>query len=142
MNWGYKIIIGGALFMLFIIGMSVVMIMRSQDDDLIEKDYYQKGLDFNADYNKQQEAAQDADAPIIEANKEGLKIFFSTSSAYTLECKRPANAALDKTFKGQAIDQQTLNIARSELATGPWYIELSYQKNGKSYLIKREIMLP
>jgi hypothetical protein len=142
MNWGYKIIIGGALFMLFIIGMSVVMIMRSGNDELIDKDYYQKGLDFDADYNKQQEAAQDAEAPLIEVNKAGVKILFRTASSYTLECKRPSNAALDKLFKGQATDQQELNVPRSELAPGPWYLILAYQKNGKSYLIKREIMLP
>ena len=142
MNWGQKIVAGGVLFMLFITGMSVVMIMRNEDDELIEADYYQKGLDYNADYQQQKNALEDPNAPIISTDTADLKIAFSSPVSYQLECKRPSDAKMDKNFSGQANSGQELKISRTDLAPGPWFIRLMYQRNAKLHLIKKEIVLP
>ena len=58
MNWGTKLVIGMGLFMAFIITL-VVFMMRSGSDDLVDKDYYQKGIEYDKEYTRKNQVQQD-----------------------------------------------------------------------------------
>ena len=142
MNWGTKIVIGLALFMTFIIAMATKMFISAGDDDLVEKDYYEKGLSYDTQYDLQKVAQADSVIPHIEADKTGLAITFTSSSSYKLLCRRASDSALDKLVKGTTGSDKLLFIPRNELISGPWKLHLEFTQGGKDYLVEREIMMP
>ena len=46
MNWGIKIILALALFMVLIVSFGVYMV-RSDADSLVAEDYYERGLNYD-----------------------------------------------------------------------------------------------
>ncbi len=75
MNWGTKLVIAMALFMTFIIALSTKMIL-SDKDDLVDKDYYEKGLNYDLDYQRKQNMENDKAEPKIELGLESMKVVF------------------------------------------------------------------
>ena len=139
MNWGTKLMIGMGLFMAFIIAMSVKMFMIAGADDLVEKNYYEKGLAYDEDYNLQKEAMIDSVIPVFRVDKNGLNILFTSAAQYKLICKRPSNSKLDRVFTGEADENYELFLPRNEFEPGPWRFHLEFTVNGKPYLVEREI---
>lgn len=142
MNWGTKLMIGMGLFMAFIIAMATKMVISGGDDDLVEKDYYEKGLAYDKVYNLKTEAVRDSVIPDFDASQNGLIITFKSPVSYKLVCKRPSDSKLDRLFEGQTADGDQLSIPRVQLKSGPWNIYLSFTVNSKQYLVEREIMMP
>ena len=66
MNWGTKIVLGMAVFMLFIIGMVVYMFKIHGNDALVEEDYYEKGLNYNQEYKAKENTLNDGAEPDIK----------------------------------------------------------------------------
>ena len=139
MNWGQKLVLAMALFMTFIVALGVMMFMNEGNDELIEQDYYQQGLNYDSTYRDQQNARIDSVIPILQIDQNGLLISFKESAQYKLTCKRLSDAAMDKLYEGEAA---SIGIGNNELSSGPWLIELHYQITGKPYLLKREIQMP
>lgn len=137
MNWGKISILVLGLFMAFIITL-VVLMGRSSDDALIDKDYYEKGLNYDQDYQDQQQAIKDAVLPDIKVKPAGLSIAFRDSVDFKLSFKRLSDAGMDQNFAGRDIK---LEFSNKELTTGPWIMRLNYTVNEKNYLIKREIQM-
>ena len=142
MNWGTKIVIGLALFMTFIIAMATKMFISAGDDDLVEKDYYEKGLSYDKQYDLQKVALADSVIPHIQVDQSGLAITFTSSSSYKLLCRRASDSALDKLIRGTTDSDNLLFISRSELRGGPWKLHLEFTQAGKDYLVEREIIMP
>ena len=74
MNWGTKLLIGMGLFMAFIITLAVLMI-KSGSDDLVDKDYYQKGIEYDKDYERKSQMQKDQAEPEISIG-ESIRIIF------------------------------------------------------------------
>jgi len=142
MNWGIKIIIGLALFMTFIIAMATKMFINSGDDDLVEKDYYEKGLSYDRQYDLQKIAHADSVIPHFNVEQSGLAITFTSSASYKLLCRRASDSALDRLIKGTTGNDKLLFISRNELRSGPWKLHLEFSQGGKNYLVEREVMIP
>lgn len=139
MNWGQKLVLAMALFMTFIVALGVAMFMNEGNDELIEKDYYQQGLNYDTNYREEQNARIDSVIPELKISPEGLWISFKEPAQYQLSCKRLSDASMDKLYQGESA---AIKIGANELSSGPWLIELHYQIKGKSYLLKREIHMP
>lgn len=133
--------IGMGLFMAFIIAMSVKMFMIASDDDLVEKNYYEKGLAYDVDYNLQQDAIRDSVVPVFKADQRGLNILFTSAAQYKLVCKRPSDAKLDRVFSGEADENDQLFLPKNEFEPGPWKFHLEFTINGKPYLVEHEIVM-
>ena len=142
MNWGTKIVIGMVLFMAFIIAMATKMVISGGDDDLVEKDYYEKGLDYDKQYNLQQNAVTDSVIPDFSASQDGFIISFSEPATYRLVCKRPSDSSFDRVIAGETHADMQLMISRNELKSGPWNLHLEYTIKRKHYLVEREITMP
>lgn len=141
MNWGTKIVIGLALFMTFIIAMATKMVISGGDDELVEKDYYEKGLDYDSRYNQQRDAVTDSVVPLFTSGPHGLTIQFSSPVRYKLVCRRASDAKLDKVFISST-GEESFFIPNEKLKSGPWKMHLSFSVKGKAYLVEREIMMP
>lgn len=129
------------LFMAFIITLSVKMI-TSNDDALIEKDYYEKGLKYDETYNAKQEAVTDSVVPLIEENDEGLNISFSDKAKCKMTFKRLSDAKMDTTIERNTDEDFTIQVFEEDLKSGRWMLSLKYIIDNKAYLLEREINMP
>lgn len=141
MNWGTKLIIALALFMGFIITLSIKMIFSSEDA-LIEKDYYEQGLNYNQKYDARQLAITDSVVPQISVTENGLLIQFIRPAVCKLNLKRLANSRMDTIITRQTNADFELPIMKNELASGPWMLSIDYIINKKNYLFEQEIIMP
>jgi len=139
MNWGKGIIGGMVLFMLYIISMCVYMFMAP--DDGYDHQYYEKGLNFNKDYNKEQQVQQDHARPLIEVAGKTISITFSKPASGTIKFIRPANEALDNVIKLDSMRGKGMNIPVQNMAAGRWQLVLNWESNHKAYLYQQEIYI-
>ncbi|WP_423148145.1 FixH family protein [Rubrolithibacter danxiaensis] len=141
MNWGTKLLLAMGLFITFIVGMGTKMIL-SKGDDLVENDYYEKGLDYDKSYNRELNAVRDSVIPAFYVDEYALSISFRYPAKYKLICKRPSNAKLDKIYQGTTDEDRCVIIPRKNFRKGPWLFRLEFTVNEKEYLVEKEIIMP
>jgi hypothetical protein len=141
MNWGTKIIIGMGLFMGFIATLVTFMIINNEKDALIEKDYYEKGLNYDLDYKAMQDARDDKVIPIITTNEKGTTITFPVAVAYEMLWRRLSDPNLDRKFKSD-IPEEEVFIPLNDLKSGSWLLRIQYKTDEKNYLYQNKIMIP
>ena len=142
MNWGTKVVIGMALFMAFILAMATKMVIDGGDDDLVEKDYYEKGLAYDRVYDLKTMAITDSVVPDFKVGEEGLVISFKSPSAYKLVCKRSSDSSLDQVFEEKINEVVSFVVPKGKLKKGPWNLIIEFSSNGKEYLVEREMTMP
>jgi hypothetical protein len=79
MNWGTKLIIGMLLFMSFIVVLGVLMV-RSDNDALVETNYYEKGLNYDQEYAAKTQVGKDQASPVTSITAAQISIQFKTSA--------------------------------------------------------------
>jgi len=142
MNWGTKIVMGMFAFMLFIVGMVIYMFHMHGRDALIEENYYEKGINYNSEFDAKQNVIQDDAKPKITITNTQLVIQLKGSAQYELVLMRAANSDDDVNLKGNTTGSSHLIlIDRTKMAKGIWFINLSWNTNGKTYLFKNNITL-
>lgn len=142
MNWGTKIILGMVTFMLFIIAMVVYMFSVHDKDPLIEENYYEKGINYNVEYNALQNVIKDQAQPKITVTTNQIIIEIKESAKYKVVLMRPSSSADDVKQDGITIgDNNLILIDKRELAKGLWFLNLQWQSKGKDYLYKNNIIL-
>jgi hypothetical protein len=134
MNWGKGIIGGMIMFMLFIIGMCIYMFMAPADD--YDHQYYEKGLSFNHDYNREQQVSKDHAQPIIGQTGDHITFLFSEPVNGSVKFMRPSSTAMDKVFK---LEGKQLTIATASIKSGQWQLVFDWTSNNKAYLYQHEI---
>lgn len=142
MNWGKKLIIGMALFMAFIVSLGAVMIMKTDDDALIEKNYYEKGISYGKDFDAKQAAIDDMVLPAIHTNNFGVTITFPVPVKYQLVCRRLSDYHMDKVFNGYTDEDRNIQLSKGMLESGPWRLRIEYTADDKNYLFEGEITMP
>jgi hypothetical protein len=142
MNWGTKIILGMVAFMLFIIVMVIYMFSVHGNDALVDEDYYEKGINYNNEYNAKQNMVNDKAEPKITINDSQIIIQLKDSASYELKLMRPSSAKDDIKDKGTTVaDAHLILINRQHMHKGLWFLELKWKSNNKEYLYKKNITL-
>ena len=142
MNWGTKIVLGMVAFMLFIVAMVVYMFSVHGKDALIDEDYYEKGINYNQEYNARQQMITDQAEPIITINDSQLIIQLKDSASYELKLMRPASAKNDIKEKGTTVgDANLILLNHKDMHKGLWFLELKWNSHNKAYLFKKNITL-
>lgn len=140
MNWGVKIIIGLAAFMLFIIGSSIYMISKDSDS-LIDDDYYEKGLEYDVVYDRKQNLEDDHAKPSLTIVKDTLVVSFKMlGNKGEIFFKRPSDGALDKKIPFFT-DTDVFKMPISALAKGNWSLELTWKSNAKNYVDNQSLFI-
>ena len=139
MNWGKGIIIFLCAFMLFIVAMGIAM-FRQPDD--IDEHYYEKGLAFDVDYNKEKQVINDKAQPVVSFNHDTLQVRFTAPAKGILNFLRPANAKIDSQFKLQSDTNNEVKIPISAIRQGRWQLVFNWESHGKTYLFTKEIFIP
>jgi hypothetical protein len=136
MNWGKGLVIGLVLFMSFIT-ILVVLMFRSAEDSF-DKDYYEKGLAYDVEYQQKQQVITDQAEPTISYNDEVLSITFKAADSGQINFKRPSSKKEDKVIN---FTDNEVNIKRKELLNGEWKIILKWTYDQKNYLYEKSIFL-
>ena len=141
MNWGTKLVIGMAIFMAFILSLSYKMIF-SNSDALIEKDYYEQGLNYNEKYDAKQRAVADSVIPEVNMDQTGVTFSFRLPTDCKFHFKRLSDSKMDKVIERSTDQDLKIAVSNSELKKGPWRLSAYYAMNGKNYAFEKEIIMP
>lgn len=129
-------------FMLFIVAMVVYMFSVHGNDALVEENYYEKGINYDQQYNDKQNVVNDNAQPKISKGQYQLIIQLKDSANYELKLVRPSRKTDDVVKKGSTIgDANVIVIDSKNMPTGLWFMELKWTSKGRSYLFKQDIIL-
>ena len=142
MNWGTKLMVGMIIFMLFIISMVVYMFHVHGNDALVEEDYYEKGINYNQEYNAKRNVLTDNAQPSVVINKHQIIIQLKDSASYELKMIRPGTKNDDVKLNGATVSNANLIlITREKMHTGLWLIDLKWKSSNKEYSFTKNITL-
>ncbi|MCQ6959224.1 FixH family protein [Mucilaginibacter aquariorum] len=139
MNWGKGLITGMAIFMLFILSMCFYMFRIPADE--YDHQYYEKGLRFDADFDKERRVVTEQAQPQIRISSTEIKVAFTKPAKGTARFIRPSSAAQDKRFAIQTGEDTTVLLPVGSLAKGRWHLLLEWESGEKQYLFQKEITL-
>lgn len=74
MNWGKATVAILVIFVLFIGGLSYFMFAAPNDD--YDHQYYEDGLNFDHDYNREEQVTKDQAQPKVEVDTCCIKLIF------------------------------------------------------------------
>ena len=137
MNWGTKLGIGMALFISFIVTLGVLMI-RSNSDDLVDTDYYEKGIAYDKDYNRKVQMNKDHAEPEITSN-DSLKIVFKRPATGKIRFIHPSDKTMDRIQDIVSGEGNQVELPLSEITKGQWKLHLEWESDGKAYLYEKEL---
>ncbi len=115
--------------------------MFRMPEDEYDHQYYEKGLGFSKDYNREQQVTKDHAQPLIRQLADHLVIRFKTPASGRINFIRPADKSLDKSYPLQNGEDNRTIIALNGIKPGQWQLVLDWQNNGKQYLYQQEIYL-
>jgi len=136
MNWGKGIVFGMAAFVIFIVGMCVYMV--SSPTDSFDHEYYEKGLDFDHDFSREQQVVKDHAQPIIQLGADKIEFTFAQPAKGTIKFMRPSSTSSDKIYQ---INSAQAEIPITSLAAGDWQLVFEWTSNKKAYLYQKEIYI-
>lgn len=139
MNWGTKIIIGMGLFMAFIITL-VVFMMRSDSDDLVDKDYYKKGIEYDKEFALKTQVQTDLAEPEISV-ADSLKIVFKKPAIGKLNFLHASKKENDYTVNFETGPKNEFNLPLNNTSKGNWKLTIEWKSNDKEYLFEKNILI-
>ena len=142
MNWGTKLALGMGIFITFIMGMVGYMFYVHGRDDLIEKNYYEKGINYDAEYNAEQNVLADNAKPQITFTQNQIVIQVKDSATFKLILMKPSNSAEDVRLMGRTTGKSNVILVdKSKMAKGFWFLNLQWRAGNKDYSYKNSITL-
>lgn len=141
MNWGMKIVVGLGSFMIFIV-CTVIYILNKDTDTLIDKDYYEKGLGYDAIYDRKQNLQDDHARPTITVHQDTLEIRFVHAGAKgDLNLVRSSDGSLDRMIP-LFTTTNVFKLPLNTLTKGNWLLELNWEGENKNYTYNQSIFIP
>jgi hypothetical protein len=133
-NWGTGIALVYASFAILMIGM--VFVSRRYDPGLMQKDYYDLDLNYQARLDKKQNAGALPVQPVVRFDLEGKSVEVTlpaemSSASGTAKCYRSSTTGEDFTVNIE--HNNKLSIPATHLTPGRWHIELDWVSDGKAY---------
>jgi len=139
MNWGKGIIGGMIIFMLFILGMCFYMFTMPGDD--YDRKYYEKGLNFDQDYNREKQVFKDHAQPVVKVDSCCIQVTFPQSVNGQVRLLRPSGDVKDQVFKLDNKNGQPIEILTAHIAKGQWQLVFNWTSNNKAYLYQQEVYI-
>ena len=139
MNWGTKLLIGMGSFMAFIITLAVLMI-RSGSDDLVDKDYYQKGIEYDKDYDRKSQMQKDQAEPEISIG-DSIRIVFNKPMTGTVRFLHPSDNKKDHIVSLNSGIAKEVALSLSDIAKGHWKLIIEWKSDAKEYLFEKSITI-
>lgn len=140
-NWGTKLLIWIIAFILFILGL--VFMTTKSDVNLVEKDYYPKGLVYQ----------QRIDA--IENAKEINAVFKTIQNTSTITLNipdiqidegavtffRPSGNSLDRVYDFVINKEKIMTFPKSDLKKGKYLLKINWNHENKEYYVEQVLFV-
>ena len=139
MNWGTKLVIGMGLFMAFIITLAVLMI-RSGSDDLVDKDYYQKGIEYDKDYDRKSQMQKDQAEPEISIG-DSIRIVFNKPMTGIVRFLHPSDNKKDRIVNLNSGIAKEVALPLTDIAEGHWKLIIEWKSDEKEYMFEKNITI-
>jgi len=125
LNWGHKLVFFMVCFMLFISGL--IWYIMKQDVQLVETDYYEKGMKYQEVIDAEASAAKMVSMQ-IDSGSLVVTIIDSTTQSLNGELKfyRPSDKSKDFSAPISCTIQQPVKFPVSNLDRGSWKVTLSW----------------
>ena len=136
MNWGKATVLILIAFVLFIGGMSYYMFRSPKDD--YDHQYYEDGINFDHDYNREAQVTKDQAQPVINITADSIRFTFPQIVDGAVKLVRPASDAVDKSYPLQGT---VIAVPVSQLIKGKWKLIFDWKCNNKAYLYNTEIFI-
>ena len=127
--------------MSFIIVLAVLMI-NSKPDALVDTDYYEKGLDYDKDYNRKEQVKSDNAAPSIRIAADHIVLLFRNKADGDIKLVRNADQRMDKKISIQTDSANEVRIPLKGIEKGQWRLIISWTSDEKAYLNEQEVIIP
>ncbi len=141
MNWGTGLAIWLIVFVTAIL--SFVFFAFHQDVNLVNKEYYQKGVHFD-DIRLAREKGKSQEQNIT-INQEGENVtltfdkdYFSTIKKTEVQFYRPSDRREDLHIK---FESNQLQVDKAKLFKGRYQLKISWEKEGKDYMLEKYFFL-
>lgn len=146
LNWGTSIVIAFGLFMAFIL----FFVFKVQgnpkyENELVVDEYYKHDAHYGEEMVKLQNAQNLKELPAVTQLAEGVQISFPDSFnpkeiSGDVSFYRPSNKKLD--FKSMLrLSGNSQLIPESDFVGGLWDMTLSWNYEGKTFIIKKELYI-
>ena len=136
-NWGLKLVVAMAVFMGFIF----ILVFQSVKNDinLVEKDYYPKGLKYQERLDEIDNAKDFSNSIGIYQDQEHVfvqlpEIHPDTGTIYFF---RPSNTALDKLYKLEPSATFSMAFNKSDFQRGKYLVKIFWKENGKGFYVEK-----
>ena len=145
MNWGWKIFLITAGFVLFILFM--VFKAMQQDFHLVYEDYYDKEIKYQDEIDNTRKALELSDGLKIEYLLKENKILFTYPEEHKKSIKgsiyffRPSNSNLDITFAIQPGPDGKQEISVGSFQKGLWQVKVNWVYGSVDYHQEENIYL-
>jgi hypothetical protein len=140
MNWGTKLLIGMLCFMSFIVVLGILM-FNSQTDALVDNDYYEKGLNYDKDYNRKEQVKTDNAAPVIAIVEGNIILTFKHKAEGNIKLVRNSDKRMDKNITMFTDAANVVKISLKGIEKGQWRLIISWTSEGHDYLNEQEILI-
>jgi len=141
MNWGTGLAIWLIIFVIAI--MTFVTFAFNQDVNLVNKEYYQKGVNY--DNIRIERERGKADKQHFTINQEGENVLLTFDKDYFASIKvsdvqfyRPSDRREDLHLQ---FETNTLLVPKSKLIKGRYSLNISWEKDGEKYLLEEYFFL-
>lgn len=139
MNWGIKIVIGMAIAMTAVVCTGIYMVNKDTDT-LEEINYYEKGLNYDEEYQKKENVALHHNKAQVFKQNDSLVINFSKAyNSVVVNFKRPSDESLDRKLSFSTIKSYKIPI--KDMKKGTWHIRLEWENEGVNYLQDENIYI-
>lgn len=137
MNWGKATVAILIVFVLFIGGLSYAMFRAP--NDYYDHQYYEDGLNFDHDYNREEQVTKDHAQPVIEVDTCCIKVTFHQKISGKVRLSRPSSDAKDTTITLDNTNGTPIEILTKHLLKGKWQLVFDWKSNNKAYLYQQEV---
>ena len=134
-SWGTGIVIAFIIFVIFSLGTTIYLM--NQKVDLVEEDYYKKGIEYQKDIDVQRKSSELSEKIKFDFNGQYLVINFPVNFSDDkisgeILLYRPSDSGLDIKIP-LSTDSLTQIIPVSNLTRGFWRVKLRWQYEGQDY---------
>lgn len=138
-NWGHKLVFFGALFMLFVLFM--VYRISTQKVDLVDANYYERGVKYQDELNKFYEGAALNPHIQFDAQTGGLQFQADARVSGQLTIYRPSDAGMDITLPFETDSTKSFTYVTVALQRGLWKATFEWNVNGKLMAAEKEFTI-
>jgi hypothetical protein len=143
-NWGTKLFIGAALFMIMLIAFGVLMMQESIS--LVERDYYPKGQEFQKQIERRDNGLIYASETKIEWVNGQLQLslppeFNIDGLSGTLHMYNRTDDTKDAVYQFSYKSDSLYLFAATNLH-GRYLAKINWAVDGKEYYVEKSIILP